>query len=86
MGSYYGALTVHAGLWDSARETFDSLLARLAIIHLVHEARGLDVNPVTIARFKNAGAPRARCHERWPLLTPYHRRYRKLQGTQHHPL
>ncbi|KAH7100325.1 DUF455-domain-containing protein [Auriculariales sp. MPI-PUGE-AT-0066] len=55
LGSHYGALTVHAGLWDSARETHHSLLARLAIIHLVHEARGLDVNPVTIARFKNAG-------------------------------
>ncbi|KZW03303.1 DUF455-domain-containing protein [Exidia glandulosa HHB12029] len=55
MGSHYGALSVHAGLWDSAWETRDSLLARLAIIHLVHEARGLDVNPVTIAKFKNAG-------------------------------
>ena len=30
----------------------DSLLSRLAIIHMVHEARGLDVNPQTIERFK----------------------------------
>ncbi len=28
---------------------------RLAIIHLVHEARGLDVNPATIERFRKAG-------------------------------
>ncbi|EJD40842.1 DUF455-domain-containing protein [Auricularia subglabra TFB-10046 SS5] len=55
LGSHYGALTVHAGLWDSAWETRDSLQARLSIIHLVHEARGLDVNPVTIAKFRNAG-------------------------------
>ena len=35
--------------------TSDSLRARLAIIHLVHEARGLDVNPATIERFRKAG-------------------------------
>jgi uncharacterized ferritin-like protein (DUF455 family) len=51
----YGSLPVHAALWESATETRDSLLARLAIVHLVHEARGLDVNPGTIARFKRAG-------------------------------
>ncbi|TFY58651.1 hypothetical protein EVG20_g8069 [Dentipellis fragilis] len=51
----YGSLPVHAALWSSARSTFPSLRARLAIIHLVHEARGLDVNPATIARFARAG-------------------------------
>jgi uncharacterized ferritin-like protein (DUF455 family) len=51
----YGSLPVHAGLWDSARTTFGSLRSRLAIIHLVHEARGLDVNPATIAKFARAG-------------------------------
>jgi uncharacterized ferritin-like protein (DUF455 family) len=45
-------LTVHAGLWDSALETSHSLLSRLAIIHLVAEARGLDVNPLTIEKFR----------------------------------
>ena len=34
-----------------------SLRARLAIIHLVHEARGLDVNPGTIEKFRRAGDP-----------------------------
>ncbi|KAI0310222.1 hypothetical protein OF83DRAFT_1026353, partial [Amylostereum chailletii] len=54
-GTPYGALPVHAALWDSARDTSHSLRARLAIIHLVHEARGLDVGPATIARFARAG-------------------------------
>ncbi|KAJ3001038.1 hypothetical protein HKX48_003160, partial [Thoreauomyces humboldtii] len=47
-------LAVHGGLWESAEETSESLLARLAIVHMVHEARGLDVNPATIRRFKLA--------------------------------
>lgn len=51
----YGSLPVHAALWESARVTFGSLRSRLAIIHLVHEARGLDVNPGTIAKFAKAG-------------------------------
>ncbi|KAF8321160.1 DUF455-domain-containing protein [Clavulina sp. PMI_390] len=55
LGSSYGEHTVHAGLWESAQETAHSLSARLAIIHLVHEARGLDVNPATIQKFKTAG-------------------------------
>ncbi|KAJ3976915.1 hypothetical protein EV361DRAFT_958287 [Lentinula raphanica] len=51
----YGSLPVHASLWDSAALTSRSLLSRLAIIHLVHEARGLDVNPKTIEKFRKAG-------------------------------
>ena len=48
----YGSLAVRAGLWESAQVTFHSLRSRLAIIHLVHEARGLDVNPATIEKFR----------------------------------
>ncbi|KAE9384063.1 DUF455-domain-containing protein [Gymnopus androsaceus JB14] len=44
-----------ASLWESASHTSTSLLSRLAIIHLVHEARGLDVNPKTIEKFRKAG-------------------------------
>ncbi|KAE8258808.1 hypothetical protein A4X13_0g1439 [Tilletia indica] len=54
MGSYFGALPVHHGLWESAEKTADSLLARISVIHLVHEARGLDANPMTIKKFCNA--------------------------------
>ncbi|CAJ1974379.1 unnamed protein product [Sphenostylis stenocarpa] len=55
LGSYYGALPAHDGLWDSATATSKDLLARLAIEHCVHEARGLDVLPTTISRFRNSG-------------------------------
>ncbi|KAG5458015.1 MAG: hypothetical protein BJ554DRAFT_1850, partial [Olpidium bornovanus] len=55
LGSYFGELPIHASLWESAQDTSDDLLSRLAIVHMVHEARGLDVNPRTIARFQNVG-------------------------------
>ncbi|EXC25437.1 hypothetical protein L484_016820 [Morus notabilis] len=55
LGSHYGALPAHDGLWDSAIATSKDLLARLAVEHCVHEARGLDVLPTTISRFRNGG-------------------------------
>lgn len=55
LGSFYGALPAHDGLWDSAIATSEDLLARLAIEHCVHEARGLDVLPTTISRFRKGG-------------------------------
>ncbi|KAK7826718.1 dihydrolipoyllysine-residue acetyltransferase component 1 of pyruvate dehydrogenase complex [Quercus suber] len=55
IGSSYGALPAHDGLWDSALTTSNDLLARLAVEHCVHEARGLDVLPTTISRFRNGG-------------------------------
>ncbi|KAK4593080.1 hypothetical protein RGQ29_017292 [Quercus rubra] len=55
IGSSYGALPAHDGLWDSAIATSNDLLARLAVEHCVHEARGLDVLPTTISRFRNGG-------------------------------
>jgi uncharacterized ferritin-like protein (DUF455 family) len=55
LGTSYGTLPVHASLWESASVTAHALRARLAIIHLVHEARGLDVNPGTISRFARQG-------------------------------
>lgn len=55
MGSFYGALPAHDGLWESAMETAHSLAARLAVEHCTHEARGLDVLPQTIHRFRSNG-------------------------------
>ncbi|CAL4922784.1 unnamed protein product [Urochloa decumbens] len=55
LGSHYGALPAHDGLWDSATRTAHCLLARLAVEHCVHEARGLDVLPTTISRFRAGG-------------------------------
>lgn len=52
MGSCYGALPAHDGLWEAAEATAHDLLARLAIVPMVLEARGLDVSPATIARLE----------------------------------
>ncbi|WP_062788260.1 ferritin-like domain-containing protein [Novosphingobium capsulatum] len=51
LGSLYGAMPAHDGLWDAARETAHDVAARLAVVPMVLEARGLDVTPQTIARF-----------------------------------
>ncbi|GAA6062262.1 hypothetical protein JCM10212_001776 [Sporobolomyces blumeae] len=59
MGCKYGDLAVHNGLWESATTTSHSLFSRLAIIHLVHEARGLDSNPMQIKRCRAAGDERS---------------------------
>lgn len=55
LGSHYGALPAHDGLWDAATETAYDAKARLAIVPMVLEARGLDVTPATIDRFEAAG-------------------------------
>ncbi len=55
LGSFYGDLPAHNGLWEAAHATRYDRLARLAVIPLVLEARGLDVSPATIARFETAG-------------------------------
>ncbi|CAL5219313.1 g1122 [Coccomyxa viridis] len=55
MGSFYGAFPAHDALWDSAAATAHSLPARLAIEHCTHEARGLDVMPATILKFRGNG-------------------------------
>lgn len=55
LGSHYGALPVHDGLWQSASDTAHDLAARLAIVPMVLEARGLDVTPATLARVRSAG-------------------------------
>lgn len=53
-GSFYGALPAHDGLWEATQETAHSLLARLAILPLVLEARGLDVTPPLIDKMRLA--------------------------------
>ncbi len=51
-GISYGDLPAHDGLWESADLTADDLLARLAIIPLTHEARGLDTTPMTCVKLR----------------------------------
>lgn len=59
MGSHYGALPAHAGMWRAAEDTADDLLGRLAVVPMVLEARGLDVTPGMIEIFRKAGDPQA---------------------------
>ncbi len=54
-GSFYGALPAHDGLWDSAKNTAHDVSARLAIVPMVLEARGLDVTLETVERFRQQG-------------------------------
>lgn len=53
----YGDLPAHDGLWEAAYETRNDLLARLAVVPLVLEARGLDVTPPMIDKLQKAGDP-----------------------------
>jgi len=55
LGADYGDLPAHDGLWQAAMETAHDLLARLAIVPMVLEARGLDVTPDMIAKLMAAG-------------------------------
>ena len=55
LGSWYGAHPAHDGLWQAAQATADSLLARVAIVPLVLEARGLDVCPSMIDKLDASG-------------------------------
>lgn len=55
LGAAYGDLAAHDGLWEAAQATAQDLLARLAIVPLVLEARGLDVTPEMILRLTRAG-------------------------------
>lgn len=53
LGAAYGDLAAHDGLWRAAEATADDLLARLAIVPLVLEARGLDVTPAMIDKLRS---------------------------------
>jgi len=55
LGSAYGALPAHDGLWQAAEATRHDVAARLAVVPMVLEARGLDVTPGTLARIRAQG-------------------------------
>ena len=55
LGSQYGALPAHEGLWDAAFETRHDACARMAVVPMVLEARGLDATPPTLERLRAAG-------------------------------
>jgi uncharacterized ferritin-like protein (DUF455 family) len=51
----YGDLPAHSGLWDHAKDTADNLTGRLAMVPRCMEARGLDVTPALIEKFRALG-------------------------------
>ena len=54
----YGDLPAHDGLWEAATVTVSDLKARLALVPLVLEARGLDVTPSLIEAVRRIGDER----------------------------
>ena len=55
-GADYGDLPAHRGLLEHSANTKADLLARLAVIPLVQEARGLDAGPRLVQKLSSAGA------------------------------
>lgn len=55
LGAAYGDLPAHDGLWQAAAKTAHDLLARLAVVPMVLEARGLDVTPAMIQKLDKIG-------------------------------
>ncbi len=54
-GAAYGDLPAHDGLWEAAQRTEGDITARLAVVPLVLEARGLDVTPGLIRQIEALG-------------------------------
>ena len=51
-GYDYGDFPAHNGLWEMAQKTADDVLVRMALVPRVLEARGLDVAPGMIDKFR----------------------------------
>ncbi|OQR94313.1 hypothetical protein THRCLA_08195 [Thraustotheca clavata] len=57
LNSFYGQLPAHRALLEHAANTRNALAARLAVIPLVQEARGLDAGPRLVHKLKSIGDP-----------------------------
>ncbi len=51
----YGDMPAHDGLWQAAHDTRNDLTARLAVVPLILEARGLDVTPSLRSKMREVG-------------------------------
>ncbi|MCS5591977.1 MAG: ferritin-like domain-containing protein [Gammaproteobacteria bacterium] len=54
----YGDFEAHNGLWEMTVETDYDVLARMALVPRVLEARGLDVTPSIQTKFRNSQFPK----------------------------
>jgi uncharacterized ferritin-like protein (DUF455 family) len=57
LGFDYGDFAAHNGLWEMAEKSAGRCLARMALVPRLLEARGLDVTPGMIERFRALGDP-----------------------------
>ena len=55
LGASYGDLPAHDGLWQAAEKTADDLMARLVVVPMTLEARGLDTTPGTMEKLARNG-------------------------------
>ena len=55
LGHDYGDFPAHAGLWDMAEKTAGDVLARMALVPRLLEARGLDATPPIRNKLAQAG-------------------------------
>lgn len=53
--SHYGALEAHTGLWNTAQDTTGDLVARLAAVPLIQEAKGLDAHQRLVSKLVGSG-------------------------------
>lgn len=57
LGAAYGDLPAHNGLWEASERTAHDFAARLAVVPMVLEARGLDVTPSMIHSMRSMRDP-----------------------------
>ena len=55
LGHDYGDFPAHAGLWEMAEKTAGDVLARMALVPRLLEARGLDATPPIQRKLEQAG-------------------------------
>lgn len=55
LGHDYGDFPAHAGLWEIAEKTTDDVLARMALVPRLLEARGLDATPPIQKKLRDGG-------------------------------
>ena len=72
LGADYGDLDAHDGLWEAAQSTGHDLTARLAIVPLILEARGLDITPTLLRQVEEV--------EDYETAELFHIIYRDEQG------
>jgi uncharacterized ferritin-like protein (DUF455 family) len=59
MGHDYGDFTAHTGLWDMTERTQSNIVARMALVPRLLEARGLDATPPMQVKLRKVGTPDA---------------------------